>query len=88
MEYRVSAGERGAASPTALLPSGIPQVLIHGTDDDSVPLEISQSYLAKANAAGDNVVLIELAWADHFVLIDAGSAAWTITVDEIKKMIS
>ncbi len=76
------------ASPVALSPLGTPQVLIHGTDDNNVPLEISQSYLAKANAAGDTVTLIELAGADHFVLIDANSTVWPIIVDEITKLVS
>ncbi|GCE23922.1 alpha/beta hydrolase family protein [Dictyobacter kobayashii] len=71
------------ASPAALLPLGIPQVLIHGGADDRVPLKISQGYAQKARAAGDHVRLIELAGADHFVLIDPTSDAWQLTVEEI-----
>src|SRR5947209_955853 len=40
-----------AASPAAMLPLGVPQVLIHGTEDDRVPFEMSQAYAAKAQAA-------------------------------------
>ena len=32
------------ASPAALLPLGVPQVLIHGTEDDSVPFAMSAVY--------------------------------------------
>jgi len=55
-------------------------VLIHGTEDDRVPLVVSQVYADKARAAGDKITLIELPGADHFVLIDPASEAWTITV--------
>jgi len=77
-----------AASPAALLPLGIPQVLIHGTEDDSVPLQVSQVYAAAAGVAGDKVTLIELQGADHFVLIDIKSAAWARTVEELQKLLA
>jgi len=74
------------ASPAALLPLGIPQVLIHGRRDGLVPLTVSQEYAQKAVLAGDRVRLIELPGADHFVLIDPTSAAWGITIAEIHKL--
>jgi|SRR5450755_2241 len=77
-----------AASPAAHLPLGIPQVLIHGTEDDRVPLIVSQVYAAKARAVGDPITLIELPGADHFVLIDPASTAWATTVREIDKLAS
>ena len=77
-----------AASPAAHLPLGIPQVLIHGTADDRVPLLVSQHYAAKARAAGDPITLIELPGADHFVLIDPASAAWSTTMNEIEGLIA
>jgi acetyl esterase/lipase len=76
-----------AASPAALLPLGIPQVLIHGTEDGSVPLQMSLAYLAKAKAANDVVRFIELEGIDHFALIDPKSDVWRITVDELEKVI-
>ena len=76
-----------AASPTAHLPLGIPQVLVHGTADDRVPLIVSRSYTDKARAAGDSVTLIELADTDHFALIDSASAAWSMTVQEINRLL-
>ncbi|HEV2653619.1 MAG TPA: alpha/beta hydrolase [Ktedonobacteraceae bacterium] len=77
-----------AASPAAHLPLGIPQVLIHGTLDDRVPLIVSQVYAAKARAVGDAITLIELPGADHFVLIDPASAAWATTVREVERLVS
>ncbi len=76
-----------AASPAALLPLSVPQVLIHGTWDDVVPLELSQSYERNATAAGDQVTLIELPGTDHFALIDARSQAWEVTVREIERLL-
>lgn len=75
------------ADPAALLPLQIPQVLIHGTEDDRVPLIVSQVYQQKAIAAGDTVRLLKLAGANHFVLIEATSAAWTTTVREIRRLL-
>jgi acetyl esterase/lipase len=74
------------ASPAELLPVGIPQILLHGTRDDLVPLTVSQKYTQKAIQAGDRVRLIELPGADHFVLIDATSAAWAIALTEIQSL--
>ncbi|MFL5667303.1 MAG: alpha/beta hydrolase family protein [Ktedonobacteraceae bacterium] len=76
-----------AASPAALLPLGVPQVLIHGTADDRVPFAMSQAYAAKAQAAGDTIQFITLPGADHFVLIDATSTAWAKTVQAIQELL-
>lgn len=75
------------ASPAALLPLSVPQVMIHGTVDDRVPLQVSQSYTRAAQAAGDNARLIELPGVDHFALIDATSPAWATTVDALKTLL-
>jgi acetyl esterase/lipase len=76
-----------AASPAALLPLGIPQVLIHGTDDVNVPLIVSRAYARKAKEAGDKVTLIELPDAEHFIVIDPHSSAWRMIVGEIEKLL-
>jgi acetyl esterase/lipase len=72
-----------AASPAALLPLGIPQVLIHGALDDIVPLQVSQAYTHKATEAGDRVTLIQQADADHFTLIDPCSQVWATTLQAL-----
>ncbi|EFH83852.1 alpha/beta hydrolase family protein [Ktedonobacter racemifer] len=73
------------ASPARLLPLGIPQILLHGTQDQLLPLEVSQVYASNAIAAGDEVTLIELPETDHFALIDPHSMAWAVAVQTIKK---
>lgn len=76
-----------AASPAEMLPLDAPQILIHGTADDRVPFDMSETYTAKAQAAGDNVRLITLPRVDHFALIDPASHAWTITVDALHQLL-
>ena len=75
------------ASPAALLPLGIPQVLVHGTGDSLVPLVISQHYARQATLAGDHVKLIELADADHFTLINSTTPAWSRIVEEVQQLL-
>jgi pimeloyl-ACP methyl ester carboxylesterase len=75
-----------AASPAAMLPLGVPQVLIHGTNDDSVPLQVSQAYTNAARTVNDPVTYIELEGVDHFDVIDPHSHAWAITMNELQKI--
>jgi acetyl esterase/lipase len=77
-----------AASPAALLPLGVPQVLIHGTNDESVPIQLSQAYTNAARTVNDPVTYIELEGVDHLDLIDPHSYAWAITIKELQKLAS
>lgn len=63
-----------AASPIELVPIAVKQDVIHGTDDDIVPFEISQRF-AKAS---HNSRLIPIKGAGHFGLIDPKTPAWKI----------
>ncbi len=54
------------ASPAALLPLGVKQVLVHGTEDTIVPLTLSTGYHARATQLGDDVKLVSLPGAEHF----------------------
>jgi pimeloyl-ACP methyl ester carboxylesterase len=64
------------ASPAARLPLGVPQLLVHGADDEIVPVAISRGYHAAAVAAGDPVELEVLPGLGHFEHLDPSSAAW------------
>jgi acetyl esterase/lipase len=79
-------GERpdryASASPAALLPLGVPQVLVHGGRDGIVPPAQSRDYARAAAAAGDRVELVELPEADHFDLIAASQAGETLRAVE------
>ena len=62
------------ADPMELLPIRVPQRLIHGRLDDTVPIEISERF-AKASR---NAELIRIADAGHFELIDPRTEAWNV----------
>ncbi|PYX89100.1 MAG: hypothetical protein DMG67_15860 [Acidobacteria bacterium] len=64
----------------------VPRVLIHGTADDIVPLNVSQDYLTARSAESDVVRFIELPGTDHFDLIDLRSPSGRMVLAEIKKM--
>jgi len=70
-------------SPIEMLPLGVPQILVHGTDDRSVPVELSRDYVARARAAGDEARLVELPGVDHFAVIYPPAAAWARTLEAL-----
>jgi acetyl esterase/lipase len=63
-------------SPAELVPLGVPQLLIHGEDDEIVPIWISEGYADAATVAGDDVALLRLPNTDHFAVIDPESPVW------------
>jgi acetyl esterase/lipase len=65
-----------AADPTQLPPPPAPMVLIHGLDDEDVPVELSRRYAAYAAARGAQVRLVELPGVEHYGPIDPLSEAW------------
>jgi dipeptidyl aminopeptidase/acylaminoacyl peptidase len=74
-----------AADPAARLPLDRPQVLLHGTGDDRVPLDHARRYAARASAAGDDCRLVELE-TDHFRPIDPRSAVWPALVSTVASL--
>jgi acetyl esterase/lipase len=75
-------------SPAALLPLGIPQLLIHGTADAVVPEQLSVEYQREAKARGDEVRLESLQNVGHFELIDPTSAAWPRVRDGVHGLLA
>lgn len=63
-------------SPIELLPLGVPHLLVHGEDDEIVPVEMSRSYHRAAVSAGDDVALVTLPGVGHFEHLDPTSSAW------------
>ena len=68
-----------AASPAALAPLGVPQLLVHGEADDIVPVAQSREHTARDPYAE----LIELDGADHFDLIDVRHPSWPDVVNRL-----
>lgn len=63
-------------SPHALLPIGVPQVVINGLQDKIVPFHYTAAYREAAVAAGDRVDFVGVENAAHFEPIAPGSVAW------------
>lgn len=73
----VDPGNRyGIASPAERLPLRVPQVLVHGRNDNVVPLEQTTAYADRATAAGDDVTVLTIDGADHLDLIDPRHRSW------------
>jgi acetyl esterase/lipase len=63
------------ADPAVLGPPTAAVILVHGTADDRVPVEMSRAFPAGR--------LVEIPGADHFDLIDPDSHAWGVVVEAL-----
>jgi acetyl esterase/lipase len=67
------------ANPVALLPLGVPTLVVTGDADDAVPHAASLAYADAARAAGDDVTLHVEPGADHFVHLLPSTPVWRLT---------
>jgi acetyl esterase/lipase len=74
------------ADPMLRLPTGIPQLLVHGDADDRVPVEQSRRYARAARVSGDRCELLELPEVGHFELVDPRHVAWTRVVAHLERL--
>ena len=58
-------------------PTPVPRLLIHGVDDEIVPISLSRGYAAPAR-------LVEIPGADHFAVIDPQHLVWPLVLQEIR----
>ena len=65
-----------AGSPGDLLPLGLPQVLIQGSEDDQIPPELPRRWAELARHQGDTVTVTMIPLAKHLDVIDPQSKAW------------
>ena len=70
-----------AASPAERLPLGVRQLVLHGTPDEDVPVEMSRRYARAATAAGDDTTFIELPDTPHMDFVDPVSEATVLLLD-------
>jgi dipeptidyl aminopeptidase/acylaminoacyl peptidase len=75
-------------SPIELLPLGVPQTVIHGTEDRSVPISFSRSYTEAAQEAGDTIELIELDGVDHFAVLYPQLAPWSTILRTVNSLLT
>lgn len=69
------------ASALAQLPVGRPTLLVHGGDDDRVPVGHSLDFLGAALAAGDAVTGLILPRLSHLAAIDPTAEHWPAVAD-------
>ena len=74
------------ADPITRLPTGVPQILVHGDRDDRVPVAQSRAYAERARTTGDECELVELRGAGHFELIDSRTASWRAVEAALAKL--
>ena len=65
-----------SGSPRRLLPLGVPQFHICGTQDVLVPIDHVRGFVQHASEAGDDAWLTEVPDAGHCEIVTAGSSAW------------
>lgn len=60
-------------------------LVIHGDEDDRVPLAHSVDYVAKLNNSGASMELWELEGIDHFVIINPACQVWPKVVEYLEQ---
>lgn len=58
-----------------MLPLQMSQLVIHGTDGDAVPINLSRSYVRAAQGAGDNVEILEMPGTGHMEFLESTGKA-------------
>lgn len=71
------------ADPSAWLPLGVPVTLVHGREDESVPLSQSERWVELATVAGDPARLV-VEPGGHFVVIDPTHTSWAAVLDTLR----
>jgi len=80
-------GRASEASPRNRIPLGVRQIFIHGSEDDQVPLWLSEVFVAAAREAGDEAELVTLEGGGHFDMIDPRSTHWTRLVGCVRSVL-
>lgn len=74
-----------AADPMRRIPLGVPTLLVHGADDETVPVQRSREYFAAAREAGDPVELVEPVPGGHRLHPDPRTEAWRVAAEWIAR---
>jgi acetyl esterase/lipase len=75
------------ASPAALLPVGVKQILIHGSDDPAIPPELGQAYVDGGKSVGESIGFISIPNSAHFEMIAPWTSSWPIVEASVKSLI-
>lgn len=72
--------------PHVVLNASEPVVIIHGSDDQRVPIEMSRNLNNSYSRAGLDCTLFEMAKLGHFELIDFRKSPFDIVIEQLKKL--
>jgi acetyl esterase/lipase len=75
------------ASPMALLPLGVPHVLLMGEHEDFVPRHLAEAYVRAARDAGDKVDLIVIPRVGHFEIASPRATTWPRVESVIRSLL-
>ena len=75
------------ASPDALLPFGVPQVLVHGLKDGVVPPSMSEKYQAQALRLGEAVRYFPIEGVGHRDITNPDGPGWAATMAELEHVL-
>lgn len=76
-----------AGNPGDLLPLGAPQILVQGSEDDQIPPELPHRWAEMARSRGSHAEVTLLHGADHFDVVDPGSAAWPAIREHVGRLL-
>jgi pimeloyl-ACP methyl ester carboxylesterase len=77
-----------AADPGLLLPLGVPQILVQGSEDDQIPPQLPLRWQQNARRQGDRAEVKIIPGADHFDVVDPESHAWPVSRDAMLSLLS
>ena len=77
-----------AADPGLLLPLGVPQILVQGSEDDQIPPQLPLRWQQNARRQGDRADVKIIPGADHFDVVDPESHAWPVSRDAMLSLLS
>lgn len=75
--------QRADLDPRRMPPPALATTIVHGEDDEVVPVAVSESHVA----AHLEVRLVKLRAAGHFALIDPLSDAWPVVISELEQLV-
>lgn len=79
-------GRYDVADPARLGPAPTPVVVVHGSEDEAVPLEVTRSWWRSCARTGrDRLVVLE--GVSHFPLIDPGGTAYPLLREQVEHLL-
>jgi acetyl esterase/lipase len=76
-----------AGSPAALVPLGIPQWVVHGLADMTVPSSMSEQYARRAGEAGDPATYLPFPGLNHLDMINPKRDAWPAVINCLRPLL-